>query len=475
LLNFSTSVSGPGVDTVNGTYTWTSSPTGAVAGLSNTTIGNPTGTFSGNANDQIDLFINYQYGVCSGTDTVNLRFNPGIPQIVPAMDTICPGDTISIAASLTNLASPALPIRYQWTPNFAIDNDTIGNIQVWPAGTTTYTVQISEGTCVMTDSVTINVNTTIPIPTVTCGLPVNYPTEILFNWGGSLGATGWEYSTDSGSTWTSSALTNDSLLLTGFTNGDCFQLQVRATGPSGSCPVNAAALHTCCTQPCMNPTMITTLGTTDLSCYESADGTVSYLGTAGDQGPNYTFNLYNASTNSIVSGPLVTADSTTFTGLSIGSYYSIATDAFGCIAYSDTVTLTQPTPLIGSLDTTTLTSCWNTSDGTATVSGAGGTGPYTYLWSDGQSTATAVGLALGVYSATVIDANNCEDVVSNINVFGPFAQAPFITLNTVNSTTCIGNGTATILSVQSLAGDPNPGTPSSLSYAWFDLAYRWYY
>ena len=81
--------------------------------------------------------------------------------------------------------------------------------------------------------------------------------------------------------------------------------------------------------------------------------------------------------------------------------------------------------------------------------------PFTY------STPTA-----GTYQFEITDANGCTDQVGNINVFGPFAQAPVVSYDLFNSTGCPGNGSATILSVQSLAGDPIPGNPGSLVYQW---------
>ena len=667
IVQMSTGVAGPGVDTVNGNYTWTANPISYQAGISNPTIGNPQVTAAGTPGSVAQYVVSYTYGVCTGSDTINLRFNPGVPVLNPAIDTICPGDTISIAASLsdtffypgdpnsylvnsipynpqscaagtsagvacddcvsgalpigfnfnffgttyssfyassngfitfnsgvgsgccsgqpmpyafmpntmialawtdlnpsscgsvtyyttgtapnrmlvvcynsvcyfgssntitgqiilhegtncvdiittsqnspTNTVTQGIqgqggtpgipvpgrngtvwtatnsaysfcqpipfdPITYQWNPNFAISNDTLGTVSVWPAGSVTYQVQVSEGSCVMTDSVQIVVNSNLQPPNVTCGLPVNYPTEILFNWSGSAGATGWEYSIDSGLVWNPSPLGVDSLLMTGFTNGDCFQLQVRATGPSGACPTNAATIHTCCTQPCFNPTQIASTASSNLSCNQSQDGTITYLGTQGDQGPNYTYNMYNAATGAFVQGPLTTPGSVTFSGLAAGSYYVIGTDAFGCIATSDTVTLTQPAVLDATLVGTTLTACWNTPDGTASVTQVGGTGPYTYQWganAGAQTTAMATGLVLGAYQVTVTDANGCQDVVTPINVFGPFAQAPVVTLTVTNSNGCPGNGTATILSVQSLQGDPNPNNPGSLNYVWTDM------
>ncbi|MDB4292253.1 endonuclease [Maribacter sp.] len=58
------------------------------------------------------------------------------------------------------------------------------------------------------------------------------------------------------------------------------------------------------------------------------------------------------------------------------------------------------------LDAITATNvlCAGEDNGSATVSLAGGVAPYTYLWSDGQSEATASGLSEGEYTVTVLDA-----------------------------------------------------------------------
>ncbi|MCO5726095.1 SprB repeat-containing protein, partial [Robiginitalea marina] len=50
-------------------------------------------------------------------------------------------------------------------------------------------------------------------------------------------------------------------------------------------------------------------------------------------------------------------------------------------------------------------SCNGGEDGSATVTPSGGVGEYTFLWSDGQTTATADNLSAGTYSVTVTDAN----------------------------------------------------------------------
>ena len=43
----------------------------------------------------------------------------------------------------------------------------------------------------------------------------------------------------------------------------------------------------------------------------------------------------------------------------------------------------------------TPTSCFNGNDGTATINMMGGTAPYSYLWSNGQTTQTAIALSVG--------------------------------------------------------------------------------
>ena len=59
-------------------------------------------------------------------------------------------------------------------------------------------------------------------------------------------------------------------------------------------------------------------------------------------------------------------------------------------------------------------SCSDASDGSATVSVSGGTPPYAYSWSTipVQTTATATGLASGIYTVTVTDYNRCSASVS---------------------------------------------------------------
>lgn len=105
----------------------------------------------------------------------------------------------------------------------------------------------------------------------------------------------------------------------------------------------------------------------------------------------------------------VAGDSTVLS-VPAGAYTATVTDANGCTA-TISETLTEPSP-IAIAPTTTISSCSNCPDGTASASATGGTGSYTYLWSNGGTTSSISNLLPGVYNVTVTDANGCEETAS---------------------------------------------------------------
>lgn len=97
----------------------------------------------------------------------------------------------------------------------------------------------------------------------------------------------------------------------------------------------------------------------------------------------------------------------TASNLAAGTYTVTATDANGCQT-SATVVMTEPAALQAEIGAITPISCFGANNGTATANLTGGTAPYQYLWSNGQTTATASGLAAGTYTVTATDANGCQ-------------------------------------------------------------------
>jgi hypothetical protein len=89
-----------------------------------------------------------------------------------------------------------------------------------------------------------------------------------------------------------------------------------------------------------------------------------------------------------------------------GTYGCQITDAVGCTV-SQYTCVQVTSPILISF-TTNNSSCLYTADGSATLFAYGGTPPYTYYFSNGQTTQTATTLLSGYYSAYVTDASGCS-------------------------------------------------------------------
>ncbi|MEQ9188790.1 MAG: gliding motility-associated C-terminal domain-containing protein [Cryomorphaceae bacterium] len=98
----------------------------------------------------------------------------------------------------------------------------------------------------------------------------------------------------------------------------------------------------------------------------------------------------------------------TITGLSAGDYYVQLTNDSGCVSF-DTITISEPSPVVATITASTAVNCLGGSDGTASVSGSGGTPGYTYEWPSGNTGPNETGLSAGSHCVTVTDANGCED------------------------------------------------------------------
>ena len=167
---------------------------------------------------------------------------------------------------------------------------------------------------------------------------------------------------------------------------------------------------------------------TNVSCNGGNDGAVTVTPTGGTS--PYSFELNGSSESD-----------GTFTGLSAGEYGAKITDANGC-TYTVSFDIDEPTLLVAQIVSSTNESCFDAADGTATVDVTGGTTPYSYLWSNGQTSATAVGLADGNYTVTVTDAGGCT--VENLPVTIGGANAVLAVTGTTTDLTCNGDNSGAI-------------------------------
>ena len=177
----------------------------------------------------------------------------------------------------------------------------------------------------------------------------------------------------------------------------------------------------------------------DIACNGSATGVASVSPTGGTA--PYTYRWSTGATTQ------------TITGLAAGSYSVIITDANGC-TLTRNFTITEPAALTATTVQTNI-SCNGGTNGTASVTPAGGAGDYTYRWSTGATTRTITGLATGSYSVTVTDANDCS-ITRNFTITEPAALTA-TTSQTDVTTNGGSNGSATIM----VSG----GTPD-YTYAW---------
>ncbi|MEY8862119.1 hypothetical protein [Tenacibaculum singaporense] len=117
-------------------------------------------------------------------------------------------------------------------------------------------------------------------------------------------------------------------------------------------------------------------------------------------GEDYNYQWYNSSDLTKVIG---TEASLTVLA---GTYRLVVTDSNGNTTYKEQE-LTENPPLAITFTKTEVT-CYNGNDGSIDISVTGGTGVYTYEWSNGDKTEDVNTLTDGVYTVTVKDENGCE-------------------------------------------------------------------
>ncbi|MFM7015046.1 MAG: beta strand repeat-containing protein, partial [Bacteroidota bacterium] len=134
------------------------------------------------------------------------------------------------------------------------------------------------------------------------------------------------------------------------------------------------------------------------------------------------------------------ATTATITGLQAGTYTVTITDTLGSVSKSYTVT--QPSPYV--LTTSGVdVKCYDGTDGNANVNVTGNTPPYSYVWSNGQTTAAIYNLTAGTYSVTVTDSKGCQSNSSSISISQPSLM---VVTNNQTNVSCNGgnNGSASL-------------------------------
>jgi gliding motility-associated-like protein len=148
------------------------------------------------------------------------------------------------------------------------------------------------------------------------------------------------------------------------------------------------------------------------------------------------------------------------TGLGLGSYRLTVTDGNACSA-TTTVIIGEPATGVTTTINQTKLGCFGQALSEASVSALGGTGTYTYFWSNTQNTQIAKNLAKQKYYVTVKDGNDClaKDSI-DINTLDSIA----ITAVAVDPR--CNEGTDGTLSVSNVAGGSGANILGNYNYRW---------
>jgi hypothetical protein len=176
--------------------------------------------------------------------------------------------------------------------------------------------------------------------------------------------------------------------------------QVATMLPAGPISLIATDTVTGCSDTAMaviemcDPILLDIIITADATCMMG--GEASVVVTGGTPPYTYTWSI-----------PQMPSDSTA-TGLPAGTHTVTVTDATNCMA-----TITFEVEMVDGPDVQIEideeANCPNNFLGTATATATGGLAPYVFLWSNGDTTATADNLPPGTHCVTVTDANGCAD------------------------------------------------------------------
>ncbi len=409
------------------TYSWTG-PGGFTSNVEDLT-NLEAGTYNVTVSDAVG---------CNATTSVTVS-EPGPLNLAPsAINALCFGSSdgeVSAAAT-----GGTAGYTFEWYDNMALTNNigSGGNLTGLPAGT--YYVEVTDANgCTESASIVVaepaDIVVSVTSTNANCGL-----SDGSVSVTGTTGGSG-VYVSEVWMDATPATVSNPAAVPAG-------TYTVTVTDDNG-CTGSAIANVTDLAGPTTN-----LLSVTDVSCNGVCDGAANVEGNGGTSPYTYFW----------TPAPGAGQNTATISDLCAGTYTVTVTDANGC-QDNLSVTVTEPSAVDVTINSSTDVSGFGLSDGNATAGGSGGTPGYSYEWfndcppstTTGQTGTAAVGLSAGTYSAVVTDANGCMDTTCvTINEPGAIVS----TITTVDAS-CFGscNGSATVS-----ASGGNPG----YTYEWFD-------
>lgn len=129
------------------------------------------------------------------------------------------------------------------------------------------------------------------------------------------------------------------------------------------------------------------------------------------------------------------ATTSSITPTAAGTYTLTVTDATGCKATASTTLSGNSEPILISQQFSS-PSCANGTDAWIDVTVSGGSGSYTYKWSNGSTTEDLAGITAGYYTIVVTDSKGCS---ATARVSVPNKPAIGLVANEIKQPDCLGN------------------------------------
>ncbi|MBK6903483.1 MAG: T9SS type A sorting domain-containing protein [Saprospirales bacterium] len=376
-------------------FTWSN------GGSTATISGLEAGTYSVTVVDDSD---------CTATGSVEVLEPSALEASATILEHVaCFGDATGSASVLASGGSPEPNYTYVWGDSIGIFPPGVPFVRDdLPAGA--YFVVIIDGNnCETTINFTINQPPLLIVTASSTDETANDANDGTASATVQGGTPGYTYQ------WSNGATTPN---INGLSPG---LIHVSVTDANGC---TAVAETTVDAFPC---TLTLEMGQSDVQCNGAADGTANAFAANGVE--PYSYEWSNGS------------DLSSISGLAPGIYSVSVLDAANCPAIGE-VTISEPDPLVVTLDLNTPVTCHGDADGFASVLATGGIPPYSFAWSNGTTGPEADNLAAGTYTVTVFDANLCaatlEVVVTQPDPIDPQASS---TNETANGA---GDGTASV-------------------------------
>ena len=189
---------------------------------------------------------------------------------------------------------------------------------------------------------------------------------------------------------------------------------------------------------------------TNANCFGESNGAIN-ITVDGGWGA-YTYLWSNSSTTQNISG------------LNANTYDVVVSDLYGCTV-SGSFIVDEPNLLEANFVSITDILCHGDNTGEINLGVIGGTTPYSYLWSNGETTEDINNLIANAYEVTVTDNNNCVTSV-NGTLTEP-ATSVSVQLNLIPNI-CYGANTGSITAIPIGGTISGTGIPSDYTYTWSD-------